>query len=493
MYPNIPFDGLSWPITQHSGILSEKVIRGLLEACIELNGKVVDSYVINNYITSHNLVTDNIRADSNKVDAWRDYQQILSEFGLIYSTKVCNKVILTPIAIAFVDGEISYEELITLQALRYQYPNGHKTQISPSLQYSYEKTGKTFNFSSFADMQANLGILIRPVVAIWQILYLLHQKGESASLSINELQTYVVRCLRNTDVTLCTNAIIKSRHTGVHLPPLERARRNMQDWIKILDQTPLFHSDKRRNSSISLTSYSIEQADAISAICNYLCTPETFWLYTGNENFKFDWFDFYGGIDIGTNWIPISNDEVNYPISNDLFIIDQQNDDYKESKSIALQDFKPMNVSESNPHRKIVSIYDYKKSKTGHRLHDNMVNLIASKCIFKGAEVFYDPKTVDLYIKYKSKEFMVEVKSITPSNFIARLRSAIGQVSQYDYLMHRYTDNRSRLGLAFTASIPPNDWSIPFVTNYLDMDLLCMSSNTLSIKSHSNLSLELYG
>ena len=132
MYPSIPFEGLSWPITQHSGIITENVVRGLVLACLELNGKTIDADDINNYNVTHGLVTDNFRSDSMKVDAWRDYQQILSEFGLIYSTKICDRIILTPVAIAFADGDISYDELITLQILRYQYPNGHKTQISPS-------------------------------------------------------------------------------------------------------------------------------------------------------------------------------------------------------------------------------------------------------------------------------------------------------------------------------------------------------------------------
>ena len=145
MYPNIPYNGLSWPITQHSGIISEDVVRGLISACLDLNGKPVDVNAINNYLVSHGIVTDNFRSDSMQVDAWRDYQQILSEFGLIYSTKICNRIMLTPVAIAFADGDISYKELITLQLLRYQYPNGHKSQISRSLKSSYEQAGSAFS------------------------------------------------------------------------------------------------------------------------------------------------------------------------------------------------------------------------------------------------------------------------------------------------------------------------------------------------------------
>ena len=33
MYPEVPFDGISWPITQHAGVLSERSLDGLLRAC----------------------------------------------------------------------------------------------------------------------------------------------------------------------------------------------------------------------------------------------------------------------------------------------------------------------------------------------------------------------------------------------------------------------------------------------------------------------------
>ena len=488
MYPHVLFDGISWPITQHSGIITEDVVRGLINACLELNGHKVDTGSINDYIVSHGIVTDNYRSDSNKLDAWRDYQQILSELGLIYSTKICERIILTPVAIAFADGEISYKELITLQVLKYQYPNGHKTQISPSLRRSYEESGKPFAFSSFAEMQASSGILLRPVVLIWQVLYKLYQMGEEAILSIDEMQRYVVRCQRNTDIEMCVETIIRSRHTDYQLAPMVRARRNLQDWIKIMNETPLFYSDYKRNCSLSLSHYSIEEAESINAICKHLCKPETFWLYTNNANSKIDWYDFYGSIDIGTDWIPNQGYE-NIELENRT----NATSSAEVQRSVELQDFKPMVVSEPDTRRKVVSIYDYKKSIAGHMQHDNMVNLIASKCISKGALVSFDPKTVDLYIRYKTKEFIVEVKSITPSNFIQRLRTAIGQVHQYDYIMHQKNNGRGRLGLAFTANIPKNNWSIPFITNHMDMDLLCMDANSLFIKSNYELSLELYG
>ena len=142
MYPDIPYEGLSWPITQHAGVLKAEVFDGLLNACLLCKGEIIDAERLNGYLVNNGILTANIRADSNQVDAWRDYQQILSEFGLIYSTRISKVLTLTPIAMAYLNKILSYPELITLQLLRYQYPNGHKSQLSPSLMQSY---GGNFN------------------------------------------------------------------------------------------------------------------------------------------------------------------------------------------------------------------------------------------------------------------------------------------------------------------------------------------------------------
>ena len=137
MYPEIPYPGLSWPITQHSGVLSNEVLDGLLNAGLLCNGSRPDVSTINGYLIEHDILTANYRADSNQADAWRDYQQILSEFGFIYSTRVSREIKLTPIAMAYLNGRLAYRDVITLQIMRYQYPNGHKSQLSPSLIESY--------------------------------------------------------------------------------------------------------------------------------------------------------------------------------------------------------------------------------------------------------------------------------------------------------------------------------------------------------------------
>lgn len=298
MYPNIPYEGLSWPITQHAGVLKAEVFDGLLNACLLCKGEIIDSEKINVYLVNNRILTANIRADSNQVDAWRDYQQILSEFGLIYSTKLSKVLTLTPIAMAYLNKILSYSELITLQLLRYQYPNGHKSQLSPSLMQSY---GENFNYESFTELQAHYNIQLRPAALIWKILYKLSESGEQPILSLDEMQRYAVRCTVMSDYSPCAESIIDSRHDGRQLQPLTRARRNMADWIKLLSQTLLFNVSGDGNT-IALSTYSIKERKAVDYVCSRLSNPDSFWKHK-EDNFKQDWFDFYGDYDNSIEYI----------------------------------------------------------------------------------------------------------------------------------------------------------------------------------------------
>lgn len=298
MYPNIPYEGLSWPITQHAGVLKAEVFDGLLNACLLCKGETIDAEKINGYLVNNGILTANIRADSNQVDAWRDYQQILSEFGLIYSTRISKVLTLTPIAMAYLNKSLSYSELITLQLLRYQYPNGHKSQLSPSLMQSY---GENFNYESFTELQSHYNIQIRPAALIWKLLYKLWESGEQPILSLDEMQGYAVRCTDMSDYLPCTKSIIESRHGGQQLPPLTRARRNMADWTKLLSQTLLFNVSGDGNT-IALSTYSIKERKAVGYVCSRLSNPPSFWEYKGG-NFKQDWFDFYGDYDNSIEYI----------------------------------------------------------------------------------------------------------------------------------------------------------------------------------------------
>lgn len=300
MYPDVPFQGISWPMTQHAGVLSKEVLDGLLHACMLCNNQKPDAGLINNYMIENGILTANYRADSNQSDAWRDYQQILSEFGFIYSTRVSRKIRLTPVSLAYLSGRLSYEEAFSLQVMRYQYPNGHKSQLSPSLKESY---GPSFCFGSYTELQASLGICLRPAVVVWMVLSSLWEMNERPVVSINEMQSYVARCMTHNDIPACVQAIVDSRKGVYEMPPLPRARRNMADWIKILGQTPLFRMSQDADH-LSLSTFSVRKRRLIKDVCIQLSQPTTFWYYKNEDvDYKANWFDFYGNFDNNTDWV----------------------------------------------------------------------------------------------------------------------------------------------------------------------------------------------
>ncbi len=122
-----------------------------------------------------------------------------------------------------------------------------------------------------------------------------------------------------------------------------------------------------------------------------------------------------------------------------------------------------------------------------------MVLLIAKTCQAKGSAVFEDPGSVDLLVQHQQQEFIIEVKSVTPRNFIARLRYALGQVLHYDYLRAPATQFPRRKVIAFAAQIPSDSWSVGFLNGHLDMDLLTLESGKLLIHTPSQASVQLFG
>ena len=298
MYPEVPFDGISWPITQHAGVLSERSLDGLLRACLLCHGETVNPERINGYLVKNGILTANVRSDSNRIDAWRDYQQILSEFGLLYSTRISKVIRLTPVAMAYLNGNLTYGELITLQILRYQYPNGHKTQLSPSL---VQSLGEQFSYETFSELQAACNILLRPAVLVWQVQNRLWDKGQPAFLTLDEMQRYLVRCSRHSDTEYAVSAIIDSRVRNTELPALSRARRNMSDWMKLLGQTLLFKTSAD-GASIAMSAYSIRHRQQVASICNALAKPDSFWILPDSD-IKQSWFDTYGNYDENIRYI----------------------------------------------------------------------------------------------------------------------------------------------------------------------------------------------
>jgi hypothetical protein len=85
---------------------------------------------INAYLIANEQWTANVRKDSGQPEGWRDYQQVVSELALIYSVRLTPQITLTPLGLTILDRSMGFTEVMTIQALRFQYPNGHHVGIS---------------------------------------------------------------------------------------------------------------------------------------------------------------------------------------------------------------------------------------------------------------------------------------------------------------------------------------------------------------------------
>ena len=227
MYPAPPYPGFGWPLNHHIAKATRRELYYMLLAVAAHADSPDPAFHINQMFAANGILTTNVRNDTGQADTWRDYQQILSELGLIYSTRVQPQITPTPLGLAYLDGALSYSELMTMQALRLQYPNGQSLNISADLSSCLSHT----RFDGRAGMQldklqSDAGVLIRPAVLIWQILCLLGQSSEEMCLT-GKRDRQLSSALQNTSghATLrhCNNCC-EERKSGAALPVRESPR-----------------------------------------------------------------------------------------------------------------------------------------------------------------------------------------------------------------------------------------------------------------------------
>lgn len=217
-------------MNHHIGVVNSRNLYAAMFAAATYCDSNDPKQEINNYFTVNEIFTPNIR--DGQTDTWRDYQQVLPELGLIFSTKIQRRITPTPLGLAYLDGSVSFSELMTLQALRYQYPNGHK--------------------AAFASTQMINGVLIRPGVLVWQVLRGLQERGYEVRLTIDELQAYLSRCKTHTDTIACIDAITGARDGGTQYEPTGN-RRDYQEWIRFLLKTPLFTGNDKEATFLQIS------------------------------------------------------------------------------------------------------------------------------------------------------------------------------------------------------------------------------------------------
>ncbi|MGI4788885.1 MAG: hypothetical protein ACRYFS_08540 [Janthinobacterium lividum] len=215
MFPDLPYPGFSWSLTHHMVAIHPIYLYQTLYAAATYSNSLDPAQEINNYLNTHRLLTSNIR--DGQPDTWRDYQQILPELGLMFSTEVQRAITPTSIGLSYLDGAIGFSDVVTMQALRYQYPNGYKTDISRTLRLELAQTPYA-TARKLAELQRLTGVQLRPAVLTWRVLQELNTQSETPVLTINEIQSYLLRCSTHNDLADCVGAIIRARGGGASLP-----------------------------------------------------------------------------------------------------------------------------------------------------------------------------------------------------------------------------------------------------------------------------------
>lgn len=494
MYPSLPYPGYNWSMNHHIGVATERNLHALVWAANMFGRNDDPDYDINNYLIANNILTKNIRSDSGQPDVWRDYQQVPRELGLLFEQP---NIAITSLGLAFIEKKIKFDELMTLQSLRYQYPNGHKSNVSSPLREQLSRTNFS-NVRTVTELQTISGVQIRPAVLIWRVLRELQAKGENELLTVLETQSFLLPCIKHVDTLKALEAIIYSRQTSEKFSGVS-LNREIQEWFRLLLRTPLFKGVGRgRSQFLKISDFGLEYADEIDAICSRLEEPDTFWVPDlVNRSNNVSWYAEYGSIDLSI--IAISSETLEFVSDESEFEDEERAPKTSSLQSINLRPFDSENlfpsdeisINSEDENNSVIS-YDRNTSRVQHTLHDKMIVLIANTCLQNGAQVFDDPKSVDLLVGFESYEFLIEVKSVTSRNFVKRLRLALGQLLHYDYLRSLESQSPHRKVVAFAARIPADSWSIPFIKDYLNFDLLTLGNEGLELNSTFDLSDRLF-
>jgi hypothetical protein len=441
-------------------LISEGSLYSLLYAAYTYASYRFPAERINEYLVVNEIVPPNIRQDSQLSDVWRDYQQVLSELGFMYSTKVTGGVIEpTPCGLHLLDNQSKFQEILTGQVLLYQYPNGGKRE--------------------YASEQIANGVLIRPAVLVWRIINLIKKTGSIPYLTSIEIKDFLMHCCNHNDSEICADAIIHFRQTGDRITPnlLPNAGRNATDWITLLTNTLLFKSANNGNiKGVALSEYAINNFDEIDELMQSLEDERSFWNPIRMDDLiRRQWYSFYGALRLEVN-LPIEDSE-----SDDIDVEtnrDEQEVGFGNIGDVELRTFDSTRLNFNHENRlltgrTIESSYDANMVANRHRLHDTMVIYIANICSLKGAQVLDDPKSIDLFVRYHNTEYLIEVKTITGRNYVKRLRYAIGQLFHYDFMLNQELPNRRKV-LAFPSIIPSVSGFLPFCNDHIDFDVLSL-------------------
>jgi hypothetical protein len=466
------------------GRVSSREVFALLESAYRFRQHPNYRALVNQSLVAEGIFTPNVRADSGQVDAWRDYQQILPDLGLIYSTRYIKQPQLTPIGLMYIDGTIGYSELFSTQALAYQYPNGHKTDISPAMREELSQAGISIP-ANRTELDANSGILIKPGVLILQVLIELYRQGYPPTLDTRECLLALVPTIRNSDWEEAYTRLLQLRQTGDTSSADKRRLRDIQEWFQFLGQGDFAIKE---GSRISLSSTALAEIEQLQGILDFHADPATFWMPQSSVELEnaLAWYGFFGSPSIESQWVTpdqLRSQEYlseNYPDHELLDEIDSP-PVVTEVAEINLRPFSPsipeiVDMDVTIDIENLVQGRLRLRDKT--RQHQEIVARLAARLTDLSYNVADDPNSVDLLAEKNGVETIFEIKTINRRNFQPRIRLGVGQLSEYRYRRQLQTQARpnSILVLGNTLQLPT--WAPDYFSSDVNIGLLCSRANS---------------
>lgn len=475
----LPYPGYSWPLTQHATGFNETDIRNMLSCALPFEGRSGVGQEITSLMVNSGVLTANVR--EGVPDAWRDYQQLLAELGLIVSTRIYPALRLTEVAKSFIAGEVKYSSLMSMQSFRYQYPNGQKHTLQ-SAQKSALFGSPFSGYENQIDLHVGAGILIRPAILMLRVLYELHMSGDKNPLRLEEVRDFLLPSKMNSEWPQCIIEVKQYRGGmgGGGGGQVDRARRNLQDWFKLLKENPFFDTDGSRY--IGLSSYAVSNLDSVTSVITYGEDLGSFWIPTNSSPLeRLKWFSWYGQFGdviepveaseasvVVLDDSMVDDDEMSAPTTMPVFLNEIDEESLLKKKEISF------NVDEAVVARN--AMLGAMKRYAKHVLHDEIVAEFSQKFKAQGAKVFSDPNTVDLLVMWGESSAMFEVKTVNHRNFQTRIRLALGQVEEYSFRLLKDIGIRPDRGIIINRSISRDSWQAEFLSQHMNVGIVSRTS-----------------
>lgn len=445
----LPFAGYSWQTSQHQSIFEEEKFIGLLATAALFEHRANYTTEINAVLAQSNILTENRR--DGVASPWRDYQQVLPEIGAMVSAQISRHLTITEIGRSLLAGGLSYPAFMTLQVLRYQYPNGFK--------------GTTF------DRFRNVGVEVRPAVMLLRGLIALREQGIDG-ISIDQIRAYFLPNRIDAEWPLSVAEVMAGG-------PLSRVndgvRRNLSDWVKLLDRTKLFRFD---GVSLSLTGFSIENMMTIRNVADVIIASPI-WQPISRASAGPEWFAYYGSF---RNILPALENIIEIGEVPETAISDSLDVETSGREAqLILTDFMPLSLTLANvPEATDDLVHAYRNGQAklafARQEHDKLVNSVARYYAQLGWQSRYGADSIDLLVSHpEGQTRIIEVKTTNQRTLGKQVRTAVGQLLEYRYRYALHHPPATRCDVILNHPFPADDWRRAFCAeNGIHMD--CFSN-----------------